>query len=497
MTNPPDAPEPKRRASIVEAAGASDVELRQRGRVFLVALYAALKSLKLYPVENAQVQKSLDELTRAAEHVIEPEGELEVRVAGQLIFVNSTRLRLDLHNYASFSYVLNTFKQTEVGIMNAAAGVERREWQVFVSLVLSFASRDSTPNKLAELREKMALGGITHITVDASSGSEDDIANEERQKEIAKRTYERSVAITNELAESARLGRTASVKKVKRAVQDIVDQVLNNEVTLIGLTTIRDYDNYTFTHSVNVSIFAVSMGKRLGLSKLQLYDLGMAAFLHDVGKARIPKDLLNKTEQLTQEEWMAMQLHPTLGGVTLFGFRGYGDIPYRSMTVAYEHHMGIHLKGYPKSLRPRELSVFSKIITVADVYDAATSQRVYKHRDPKKPPEILQELLEDHERLGIDLVLVKALINLLGIYPVGTCVILDTYEVAIVHGVNPDAEQIHRPLLHIVYSADGIRVTDGPVIDLAETGADGSYKRTIIKVTDPERYQVNVGDFYV
>ena len=497
MTNPPDAPKPKRRASIVGAAETSDVELRQHGRVFLVALYAALKSLKLYPVENEQVQRSLDELTRTAENVIEPEGELEVRVAGQLIFVNSTRLRLDLHNYASFSYVLTTFKQAEVGIMHVVPGVERREWQVFVSLLLSFASRDSTPNKLSELREKIALGGITHITVDASSESEADLADEERQKEVAKRTYERSVAITNELAESARRGRTASVKKVKRAVQSIVDQVLNNEITLIGLTTIRDYDNYTFTHSVNVSIFAVSMGKRLGLGKLQLYDLGMAAFLHDVGKARIPIEVLNKTGKLTQEEWLNMQLHPTLGAVTLFSFRGHGDIPYRSMTAAYEHHMGTHLKGYPKSQRPRELSVFSKIITVADVFDAATSQRVYAHRAVKKPHEILQELLDDHERLGMDLVLVKALINLLGIYPVGTCVILDTYEVAIVHGVNPDAEQIHRPLIRVAYSADGIRVTDGPVVDLAETGSDGSYTRTIIKVTDPKKYQLNVGDYYL
>ena len=166
MTNPPDAPEPHRRAPIVDTEGASDAELRRRGRVFLVALYAALKSLKLYPVENEQAQKSLDELTRTAESAIEPEGELDVRVAGQLIFINSSRLRLDLRNYASFSYVLNTFKQAEVGIMHAVPGVDRREWQVFVSLMLSFASRDATPNKLSELREKMALGGITHITLD-------------------------------------------------------------------------------------------------------------------------------------------------------------------------------------------------------------------------------------------------------------------------------------------------------------------------------------------
>ena len=497
MTTPSGPSEPRRLPSIADATGTTETEVRQSGRVFLVALYAALRSLKLYPVENDQVQRSLDELTRTADDLIQRESELEVRVAGQLLFINSTRLRLSLHNYASLSYVLATFRQAEVGIMSVAPGIDRREWQVFVSLMLSFAARDSGPNKLSELREKLALGGITHITVDPPAASEADLANEERQKEVAKRTYERCIAITNELAESARMGRSASIKKVKRAVQGIVDQVLNNEVTLMGLTTIHDYDDYTFTHSVNVSIFSVSMGKRLGLSKLQLYDLGMSAFLHDVGKARIPKEVLNKTDKLTQDEWQAMQLHPTLGALTLSGFRGYGDIPYRSMIAAYEHHMGTNLKGYPKSLRPRELSVFSKIITVADVFDAATSHRVYRAGEPLKPNEILRELLEDHERLGIDVALVKALINLLGIYPVGTCVILDTYEVAIVHGVNPDPAQIHRPLIRLVYTADGSRATDERVIDLAETAADGSFERTIIKVTDPEKYQVNPGDYYL
>ncbi len=497
MTTSSGPSEPRRRPSVADATEATETELRQSGRVFLVALYAALRSLKLYPVENDQVQRSLDELTRAADDLIQRESELEVRVAGRLLFINSTRLRLNLHNYASFSYVLATFRQAEVGIMSVAPGVDRREWQVFVSLMLSFAARDSGPNKLSELREKLSLGGITHITVDPPAASEGDLANEERQKEVAKRTYERCIAITNELAESARMGRSASIKKVKRAVQGIVDQVLNNEVTLMGLTTIHDYDDYTFTHSVNVSIFSVSMGKRLGLSKLQLYDLGMSAFLHDVGKARIPKEVLNKTDKLTQDEWQSMQLHPTLGALTLSGFRGYGDIPYRSMIAAYEHHMGTNLKGYPKSLRPRELSVFSKIITVADVFDAATSHRVYRAGEPLKPNEILKELLDDHERLGIDVALVKALINLLGIYPVGTCVILDTYEVAIVHGVNPDPAQIHRPLIRLIYTADGSRATDEHVIDLAETAADGSFERTIIKVTDPEKYQVNPGDYFL
>ncbi len=493
----PTAPSEPRRPSIDDATAVTETELRQTGQDFLVAFYTALRSLELYPLENEQAQKSLDVLTRSASVVIDRESELEVRISGQLLFVNSTRLRLDHKNYASSTHVINTLRRLEVGALNAIHGVDRKQWQVFISVLLSFATRNSSPNIFAELKGKMVHAHISHISVEPPSGGSGEIQDEELEKDAAKRTYERSVAITRELAESTRMGRSASVKEVKRAVQGIVDQVLNNELTLIGLTTIRDYDDYTFTHSVNVCLFSVAIGKRLGLSKPQLYDLGMAAFLHDVGKSRMPKEIVSKTSKLTEDEWGTMRRHPLLGAITLFGFRGYGEIPYRSMITAYEHHMKKDLTGYPRVLRSRELSIFSKIVMVADTFDAATSRRVYRIGSALLPNEILQELLDEHARLGIDLVIVKALINLLGIYPVGSCVILDNREIAIVLGANPNEKQLNRPLIRIVYAADGTRVDDGPVVDLAETNGDGCYKKTIIKVTEPEKYELNPGDYFL
>ena len=122
---------------------------------------------------------------------------------------------------------------------------------------------------------------------------------------------------------------------------------------MVGLTTIRDYDEYTFTHSVNVCIFSVALGKKLGFSKVQLCDLGMAALLHDVGKARVPAEVLNKAGKLDEQEWKIIQAHPWFGALTLFGMRGYEEIPYRSILVAHEHHMKTDLTGYPKVVRPR------------------------------------------------------------------------------------------------------------------------------------------------
>ena len=498
MTAPSEPEKRKTRASIADATQSTETELRQTGRDFLMAFHTALRSLAIYPLENEQAQKSLDALTTAAAIVIDRESELEVQLAGQLLFVNSTRLRLDQIHYASLSNVLNTLRRLGVGLLNAREGVDRQEWQVFVSTLLSFAGRDASADLLAELKGKMVQANLAHIGVGPPmEGVGEEVQDEELAKDAAKRTYERSVAITSELAESARMGRSASVKEVKRAVQGIVDQVLDNELALIGLTTIRDYDDYTFTHSVNVCIFSVSIGRRLKLSKDQLYDLGMAAFLHDIGKARIPKEVLGKTSKLTEEEWRMMRRHPTLGAITLFGFRGYGEIPYRSMISAYEHHMKTDLTGYPRVFRARELCIVTKIIMVADAFDAATSRRVYRTGSPLLPHEVLQELMDEHARIGLDVAIVKALINLLGIYPVGSCVILDTHEVAIVHGVNPDPSQIQRPLIRLLYYADGNPAADGEVLDLAERAADGSYTRTIIRVTDLEKYTVSPSDQYL
>jgi HD-GYP domain-containing protein (c-di-GMP phosphodiesterase class II) len=482
------------RPSIAETVQTTDGFLRHAGREFLVVLYTAFRSLKLYPLENAQVQRALDDLMAGAKHLLDVERELEIRIQGEFIFVNSTRLRLDLDNYASFSHILGVLRQCGVGAVRIDEGVDRRQLQVFVSLLLSYAAREANPNKVFELGQKLAEASANFVQVEPPLETHEDAEDDERQKEAAKRTYAQSVAVTKEVINSIRMGRTANVKKVKRAVQAIVDQVLNNESSLMGLTTLRDYDEYTFTHSVNVCIFSVALGRKLGFSKLQLFDLGMAALFHDVGKSRVPVEVLNKQGGLTDEEWRIMQAHPWLGVLTLFGLRGYGEIPYRGMIVAYEHHMKVDLTGYPKSLRSRELSIFSKIIAVADGFDAATSRRVYQ-TVPIEPDQVLKEMWENPRR-GYDTVVVKAFINLIGIYPVGTCVILDTYEVAIVHSANADVAHVHRPIVRVVTTPDGAIEYPGFLADLSQKEPSGNFPRSIIKVTSPEKYGLKVSDYF-
>ena len=486
---------PGRRMSVVDAVQTTDSYIRTAGRDFLVAFYAALRSLKLYPLENAQVQKSLDDLSNAAQFILDREQEIELRVTGEFLFVNSTRLRLDLENYASFSHVLGVLRGAGVGLVRAEQGSDRREWTTALALLLNTAAREGEGSRLLELQLKLRDAGVSHIIVEPALESDLTEDEQEQRKEQAKRTYQRSVAVTKEVINSVRMGRTASVKKVKRAVQAIVDQVLADESSLVGLSTLRDYDDYTFTHSVNVCIFSIALGKKLGLTKLQLYDLGMAALFHDVGKARVPLEVLNKEGSLNDEDWRVMQAHPWLGVLTLFGLRGYGEVPYRSMITAYEHHMKRDLTGYPKTLRPRTPSIFSRIIAVADGFDAGTSRRVYS-TNPLQPDSVLHEMLNSPRR-GLDPVVVKAFINLLGIYPAGTMVILDTYELAIVTAANADVSEVHRPMVRIISDQGGSITFPGFLSNLADKDAAGTPLRTIIKVSDPDKYGIRVSDYFV
>ncbi|HEY6089632.1 MAG TPA: HD domain-containing phosphohydrolase, partial [Gemmatimonadaceae bacterium] len=391
----------------------SGAGVRRGGRNFMVAFYAALRAIKLYPLEHSAVQKTLAELAQVAEELRADEGELEFRISGEFIFLNETRLRLDLSNYATFGHILTLCKLAGIGAIHVGTAGTPKDWSLLLSL-LGGETKSAPPDRYKEVVSRLKEAKIEVFQLDAPAETASDKEFNEEAKAAANRTYSQSVAVTKDVINSVRIGRTPNIRKIKRVVQGIVDQVLNEETSLIGLTAIRDYDEYTFTHSVNVCIFSIALGRRLGMTKLQLYELGLAALMHDIGKSRVPLDLLQKSGELTDEEWKWMAAHPWLGVLVLFQFRRQQEeLSYRAMTVCQEHHMKIDLTGYPKSIRPRQVSLLSKIVSIADGYDAATSRRVYK-TEALAPSAVLEEM-RDNPRRGLDPVLVKAFINLLGI----------------------------------------------------------------------------------
>ena len=394
-----------------EVTTRDDAALRQSGRALLVAIHGAQRALRLYPVENAAVQRALDDLVDVAATLCRLEGGVEIRLSGDVVFVNQTRLRLGLDNFAAFSGFVATLKGCGVGLLRIDDGISRREWQAYLSIITALPVELDPEDRLQLLQQRMQQADIVRLTVgpvaeglSASGDGADGTGDEGLQR--AKRTYAHGVAAARDVVQGVRMGRMPSTRRLKRAIQVIVDQVMDNELSITGLTTLREYDEYTFTHSVNVCIFAVALGKRLGFDRMRLYDLGLAALLHDMGKARLDTAILNKPTALDDAEWRSMQSHPWLGTLTLFKMREGEELPYRAILAAHEHHMKIDLSGYPRPVRPRRLGLFTRLVAGADGYDAATTRRVYQNV-PWEPDAVLKEMWFNPGR-GYDPTLVKA-----------------------------------------------------------------------------------------
>lgn len=474
----------------------SENHLQPLGRALVNSLNASAQSLRLYPLENATVQNVLEELRRVISRILDREGVLDLRLVGDFLFLNDARLRLDLSDYAAFAQVSSLLAKHGIGDIEIEPGVEKQDLARLLSLLTSDVVK--AEGAFERFQTKFTMTGAQHIRVGEEKPELQEPTPEvnDAKKQIAKQTYFQSVQVAKEVLTDMRIGRAVNLRRVKRAVQSIVDQVLNNESSMIGMTTLRDYDEYTFTHSVNVCIFSVVLGQKLGLTKVQLYDLGLGALFHDIGKMRIDAAIVNKTSGLSDEEWYEIQQHPTEGLLSLFSMRGLSEVPYRAMLLAYEHHMKLDLTGYPKNKRPRYPTLFSRIVQTADGFDAATSKRSYQSQ-PWPPDEVMREMRENPRR-GYDPLLVKAFINVTGVFPVGTLCILDTGEMAVVAARNPDSSKIHQPIVKIISDNWGAMLAEPYTVDLSEIDpATGKARRAIIKTSDPEKYNIKISEYFV
>lgn len=476
--------------------GGIDATRQRSARTFLVALHGATRAIRLYPVENAAVQKALSELSAATDALVTADDGCELRCVGDYLFVNETRIRLMMDNYAAVANVLALLNHAGIGGFSVAQAPPPASWIVLLSFVQSPPLEYPIEDRLHQLVQRLAQASVHDFELSPPTEEregEDDA--EQTDRERARQTYARTLDVTRDIMTSARLGKSRGLKRVKRAVQSIVDAIITDSASMIGMTNLREFDDYTFVHSVNVCILSVALGRRLQLTKAQLLELGLAALMHDVGKSALPLELLNKRGSLNEEERTALQRHTWEGVLTIFGLPTGTGRPFRAATAAFEHHMRMDFSGYPSSTRTSHLSIYSKIIAVADGFDAATTSRVYQ-ADPWTPADVLRGM-RDNTRLGLDQVVVKAFINLTGIYPTGTVVVLDTSEVGVVIQAHADPAAISRPLVRLISDAQGNRILDAPLCDLTAQDDLGVYVRTIIRTESPERHGIRIADYFV
>jgi HD-GYP domain-containing protein (c-di-GMP phosphodiesterase class II) len=482
-----------RRDAREDTAHLGEGDAQRRARAVVLALHGTLRAIRMYPVENAAVQKTLGDLDLAVQRVFETGSEVTIRHAGDCVFVNDTRLRLAVDNFAAVSGVITAMTAVGLGALRVRTRPPLTAWAVLLAGIRTLAGDGEEDGRLGRLDDLLESAGVGDFELEEPV-DEAEQARQVEQRERSRQTYLRSLEVTREVMSEARLGRSPSLRRVKRAVQAIVDAILTDPSSLLGLTTLREFDEYTFVHSVNVCILSVALGRRLGFDRLQLLDLGVAALLHDIGKSRVPNEVLNKRGPLTDEEFAIIRQHPWQGLLLLSALPFGTGRPWRAMIGAYEHHLRVNASGYPAVVRPRQLSLISRIIAVADGFDAATSARIYK-QTPWSPAEVLLGM-RDTARLGYDPVIVKAFISLTGIYPVGTLVVFDTGELGLVHSANPVETALSRPIVRLLADGAGNRLEPTPLVDLLERNANEQYVRTIIRTEDPDRWGIQVSDYF-
>jgi HD-GYP domain-containing protein (c-di-GMP phosphodiesterase class II) len=307
----------------------------------------------------------------------------------------------------------------------------------------------------------------------------------------AKKSYSRALAVITGLNEKLSEGQPVNINKPRRVVQDMVEGLFQNENLLMSLSTIRDYDDYTCTHSINVAILSMCLGKRIGLSKIQIMTLGLSALFHDLGKVDIPVELIRKTSKFTDDEYALVKNHPLHSVMRILRINAEHTLKSKLLISPYEHHLGVDLGGYPRAAKASPMTLYGRIVAITDHYDALTSSRSYRPV-PISPEQALNIMLQVSGS-QLDQILLKVFINMIGIYPVGTLLLLDSHEIGMVSQTLAGADQ-GRPMCYILDFVDN-GLQRGDLVDLAERDGDGNFYRNIMRCFHPSEFGLNPSDY--
>ena len=274
------------------------------------------------------------------------------------------------------------------------------------------------------------------------------------------RLYNHAAATIKSIFAMTGKNRDADITAVVDTVNDILNKVMENETVMLQLTGIRDIDNYTFLHSVDVCIYSIIIGKKLGYGKEHLMTLGMGAILHDIGKCKVPIEILQKPDRLTDEEFHTMKMH------TVYGYeivKNSYQLSTKIANIAFQHHEKWNGSGYPMGISENEIDPLSRIVALADVYDALTSDRVYKKREL---PHVAAEYIKNNSGILFDPYIVDLFINSIAVYTEGTLVLLSTGEVGSV--VSSGRIGGERQKVNVFSNKAGPPVLQPYIIDLNE-----------------------------
>lgn len=474
-----------------EARKVLDEQVLQLGSQLVTNLHILFKTTKIHDRTNRALNQSV-EAVQTLVKTLAREGRTVLRLQNDFLFLGEMHLKTTPQQFTLFMEFIESLNARQIGSLSFDADLKESALREFAHL---FVTVDPTTSSADDLKQQMREHGVTGIEIERHRQLKLKAGEKHEQgRLLAKISYVKAAEAAAEVTQSVGQGRAPSFKRAKRVMQNIIELMGQDEGLMLGMTTLRCYDQYTHNHSVNVSLLAISLGNRIGFSKVALADLGLAALFHDVGKASIPLEVLNKPNELTEADWAQIRSHPTEGVVSMVRLRGLDHLPGRMASASFEHHMNTDFSGYPKLANPWNISLTGRILMIADCYDAMTSSRVYR-REAMSPEKVLKFML-GKSGTSFDPVLLKLFVNCVGFIPIGSLVLLDSNELAVVVKPARNPKEMDRPIVKLVTDSSGNPI-EGQEADLTETDEKGKHKRSVVQIVDNTAYGFDTSRFLV
>jgi HD-GYP domain-containing protein (c-di-GMP phosphodiesterase class II) len=476
-----------------------DADLLKLGNNLVTKLHVLMRISQIYDSKNVALHQFTQESLQTINALIEREGSFSLKIVRDDLFLNDKRLRYSVEGFTSFKYLLTQWKKRLIGEIIFKGSLDER---ILKDLLYAFMNLEEGQQENATLFTEQLVNKDIHIIevnpLEVSESEEEGLEGammllREDPQEVAKKVFFESIGAIKDVITHIKGKQYAEVRKLKRLAQKAVHLVMEDESMLLGMATIKNYDEYTFNHCVNVSIYSLAIGKRLGFSMKTLTELGITALLHDIGKSKIPREVLNKPSSFDDGEWGIMKRHSLWGAEILLNLKQLGEINPRIVIGIFDHHVKSDFSGYPKLFRKKEVSLFGQIIQIADSYDAMTTPKIYREI-PFTPEQALALLLKDRGT-HYDPILLKIFLGLVGIYPIGSLVLLNTHELGIVYRPSLNPKWMDRPQVLLV-SRDERGEAKKEMVDLTETDGRGQFKRNIIKTLDPFKYHIDITKYF-
>jgi putative nucleotidyltransferase with HDIG domain len=428
---------------------------------------AALRAVQLYAPGHPLVARSITALGETLAMIHATSASIAIGIVGDELVVGDIPVPRAAE---SMGRLMRQLQDAGIERVVIDRGVQHPE---LAQLVQSLGGREAK-------EARTTLGRLKHIRVGRLQVEQ---RSEVPQGEVAtyRRLYDDAVKVAQTMWESAKTEGKPDADAGRAVVDTLAQEVSQNRTALLALTALKNYDSYTFTHMVNVSILTMGQARGLGMDGALLREVGLAALMHDIGKVKTPGDILNKTEKLTDQEFDILRRHTVDGAEIL---RQTPEMPTLAPIVAFEHHLRLDGSGYPAGVTRSSLNLATMLCGIADVYDAMRSQRVYQEAFPT---DRILAVLQRNDGKQFDQNLVRRFSQLVGIYPVGNLVRLNTGDVAVV--LKTYAPDPYRPRVRVLFDSAGARLERLVEINLWDAREDEP--QSIEAPLDPAAYDVD------